>query len=49
MVNTITAGVIAPAVFHSPKAMAVAMLALMLTGFALALYYRDTRRRGLKP
>ncbi len=47
MVNTITAGVIAPAVFHSPKAMAVAMLALMLTGFACwRLYYRDTRRRA---
>jgi DHA1 family bicyclomycin/chloramphenicol resistance-like MFS transporter len=47
MVNTITAGVVAPAVFHSPKAMAVAMAAMMLTGFACwRLHYRGTRRRG---
>lgn len=47
MVNTVTAGVIAPAVFHSPKAMAVAMMAMMLTGFTCwRLYYRRTRRRA---
>jgi DHA1 family bicyclomycin/chloramphenicol resistance-like MFS transporter len=47
MVNTITAGVVAPAVFHSPKAMAVAMAAMMFTGFSCwRLYYRGTRRRG---
>ena len=34
MVNTITAGVIAPAVFHDPRWMAVAMVAMMATGFA---------------
>jgi DHA1 family bicyclomycin/chloramphenicol resistance-like MFS transporter len=46
MVNTITAGVIAPAVFHSPKAMAVAMAVMMATGFGCwRLYYRGTRRR----
>jgi hypothetical protein len=46
MVNTITAGMIAPAVFHSPKAMAVAMAAMMLTGFSCwRLYHRGTRRR----
>jgi len=45
-VNTITAGVIAPAVFHSPKAMAVAMMAMMLTGFTCwRLYHARTRRR----
>jgi len=47
MVNTITAGVVAPAVFHSPKAMAVAMAAMVFTGFACwRLYYKGTRRRG---
>jgi len=47
MVNTISAGVVAPAVFHSPKAMAVAMAAMMFTGFACwRLYYKGTRRRG---
>lgn len=47
MVNTITAGVIAPAVFHSPKAMAVAMAAMMATGFTCwRLYYRGTKRRA---
>jgi len=45
MVNTTTAGFIAPAVFHSPKAMAIAMAAMMLTGFTCwRLSYRRTRR-----
>jgi DHA1 family bicyclomycin/chloramphenicol resistance-like MFS transporter len=34
MVNTVTAGLIAPAVFHDTRWMAVAMAAMMLTGFA---------------
>ena len=45
MINTITAGVIAPAVFHDTRWMAVAMAAMMLTGFACwRLYYARTRR-----
>lgn len=46
MVNTLTAGVIAPAVFHDPRWMAVAMAAMMLTGFASwRLYHAGARRR----
>jgi DHA1 family bicyclomycin/chloramphenicol resistance-like MFS transporter len=45
MVNTVTAGLIAPAVFHDPRWMAVAMVALMLSGFTCwRLYYKGTRR-----
>ena len=45
MVNTITAGLIAPAVFHDTRWMAVAMMALMLTGFACwRLFHVSTRR-----
>ncbi|HEX5629405.1 MAG TPA: multidrug effflux MFS transporter [Usitatibacteraceae bacterium] len=45
MVNTITAGLIAPAVFHDPRWMAVAMAAMMLTGFTCwRLYHARTRR-----
>jgi DHA1 family bicyclomycin/chloramphenicol resistance-like MFS transporter len=44
MINTVTAGLIAPAVFHDPRWMAVAMAAMMLTGFTCwRLYYRSTR------
>ncbi len=47
MVNTVTAGVIAPAVFHDPRWMAVAMAAMMLAGFASwRLYYRGHKRRA---
>ncbi|HRE13778.1 MAG TPA: multidrug effflux MFS transporter [Usitatibacteraceae bacterium] len=47
IVNTVTAGIVAPAVFHSPKAMAVAMMAMMLTGFTCwRLYYRSLPRRS---
>jgi DHA1 family bicyclomycin/chloramphenicol resistance-like MFS transporter len=46
MVNTITAGVIAPAVFHDPRWMAVAMAAMMASGFACwRLYHRGTRHK----
>ncbi len=45
MVNTITAGVIAPAVFHDPRWMAVGMAAMMLTGFTCwRLYYAGARK-----
>ena len=44
MINTVTAGVIAPAVFHDTRWMAVAMAAMMLTGFACwRMYYAGTR------
>ncbi len=44
MVNTITAGLIAPAVFHDTRWMAVAMATLMLTGFGCwRLYYAGAR------
>jgi DHA1 family bicyclomycin/chloramphenicol resistance-like MFS transporter len=47
MVNTITAGVIAPAVFHDPRWMAVAMAAMMLTGFvSWRLYHAGARHKG---
>ena len=46
MLNTITAGVIAPAVFHDTRWMAVAMAAMMLSGFACwRLYLAGARRR----
>jgi len=45
MLNTITAGVIAPAVFHDTRWMAVAMAAMMLAGFACwRLYYKSSRK-----
>jgi DHA1 family bicyclomycin/chloramphenicol resistance-like MFS transporter len=45
MINTVTAGVIAPAVFHDTRWMAVAMAAMMLTGFACwRMYHAGTRR-----
>ena len=45
MVNTITAGIIAPAVFHDTRWMAVAMMALMLTGFGCwRLFHASTKR-----
>ena len=44
MINTVTAGVIAPAVFHDTRWMAVAMAAMMLTGFVCwRMYYAGTR------
>ena len=45
MVNTLTAGVIAPAAFHDPRWMAVAMAAMMLTGFACwRIHHAGSRR-----
>jgi DHA1 family bicyclomycin/chloramphenicol resistance-like MFS transporter len=47
MINTVTAGLIAPAVFHDPRWMAVAMAAMMLTGFTCwRLYYSSTRHHS---
>jgi MFS transporter, DHA1 family, multidrug resistance protein len=47
MINTITAGIIAPAVFHDTRWMAVAMAAMMLTGFACwRLYHAGARRNA---
>ncbi len=46
MINTITAGVIAPAVFHDTRWMAVAMAGLMLSGFTCWRgYHAGVRRR----
>ncbi|MEO5695364.1 MAG: multidrug effflux MFS transporter [Usitatibacter sp.] len=52
MVNVVTAGVISPLVWNSPRALALAMLAMMLLGFtSWRLYLRSTRRvaRQLPP
>lgn len=45
MINTITAGVIAPAVFHDTRWMAVAMALMMLTGFGCWRLYHTTWRQ----
>jgi len=46
MINTLTAGIIAPAVFHDPRWMAVAMVAMMATGFTCWRgYHAGARRR----
>jgi DHA1 family bicyclomycin/chloramphenicol resistance-like MFS transporter len=46
LINTLVAGVIAPAVFHDTRWMAVAMAAMMLAGFTCwRLYYTGTRHR----
>ncbi|MBL0142054.1 MAG: multidrug effflux MFS transporter [Betaproteobacteria bacterium] len=46
MINTITAGIIAPAVFHDTRWMAVAMAVMMLAGFACwRAYYAGMRRQ----
>lgn len=44
MVNTLTAGVISPALFHSTRWLAVGMVAMMLTGLASWLGYRRMQR-----
>ena len=47
MLNTITAGVIAPAVFHDTRWMAVAMAAMMLAGFTCwRFYYKGTLHKA---
>lgn len=44
MLNTLTAGIIAPAVFHDTRWMAAAMAAMMLAGFGCwRLYYKSAR------
>ncbi len=52
MVNVLTAGVISPLLWHSPLALALGMLVMMLLGLgSWALYLRSTRRvaRRLPP
>jgi DHA1 family bicyclomycin/chloramphenicol resistance-like MFS transporter len=47
MVNTVTAGLVAPAVFHDVRWLAVGMVAMMFLGLASwLLYLRSARRRG---
>jgi DHA1 family bicyclomycin/chloramphenicol resistance-like MFS transporter len=46
MVNTVTAGIIAPALFHDTRWMAVGMAAMMLTGFACWRFDHVLRRRA---
>jgi DHA1 family bicyclomycin/chloramphenicol resistance-like MFS transporter len=50
MVNTLTAGVIAPAVFHDPRGLALGMAVMMFLGLASWLaYLRSSRRRTRVP
>jgi len=51
MVNVLTAGVVSPLVWHSPKSLAVGMLVMMLLGFGCwTLYLRTTQvKRGDLP
>jgi DHA1 family bicyclomycin/chloramphenicol resistance-like MFS transporter len=47
MVNTLTAGVIAPALFHDPRWLALGMAAMMFLGLSSWLaYLRSSRRRA---
>ena len=46
MLNTLTAGVIAPAVFDDPRGLALAMAAMMGVGLASWALYRASARRG---
>jgi DHA1 family bicyclomycin/chloramphenicol resistance-like MFS transporter len=50
MVNTLTAGVISPAVSDDPKWLAIGMVAMMSIGLgAWLLYLRDVRRTPPPP
>jgi DHA1 family bicyclomycin/chloramphenicol resistance-like MFS transporter len=50
MCNVLTSGVIAPLVWSDPRALAVAMLAMMLVGLgSWSLYLRSARRRSAQP
>jgi DHA1 family bicyclomycin/chloramphenicol resistance-like MFS transporter len=44
MVNTVQAGLVSPAVSHSPRWLAVGMMAMMLGGLACWLAYRKGRQ-----
>jgi DHA1 family bicyclomycin/chloramphenicol resistance-like MFS transporter len=44
MVNVLTAGVVSPLLWHSPRALALGMLAMMLVGFASWRGYLRTTR-----
>ena len=47
MVNVLTAGVVSPLVWHSPRWLAIAMTAMMLVGFASwRLYLRSARHKA---
>ena len=47
MVNVLTAGVVSPLVWHAPRWLAIAMLAMMLVGYASwRLYLRSTRQKA---
>lgn len=50
MVNVLTAGVVSPLLWHSPRGLAFGMLAMMLVGFASwRLYLGTARRRAARP
>jgi DHA1 family bicyclomycin/chloramphenicol resistance-like MFS transporter len=50
MVNTLTAGVISPALWHDPRWLAVGMVAMMLCGLGSWWgYLRLSRRRSARP
>lgn len=50
MVNTLTAGVVAPLLFHDPRLLAAGMVAMMACGLtSWALYRRSTLRRARTP
>jgi DHA1 family bicyclomycin/chloramphenicol resistance-like MFS transporter len=46
MVNVLTAGVISPLLWHSPRALSLGMLGMMLTGFASWRLYQHTTQRA---
>jgi DHA1 family bicyclomycin/chloramphenicol resistance-like MFS transporter len=47
MVNTLTAGIVAPALFHDTRWLAVGMVAMMLIGLSSWLaYLRSARRKA---
>jgi len=49
MVNTLNAGLVAPALFHSPRWLAVGMFAMTTAGFAAWLGYRHLQRALIAP
>jgi DHA1 family bicyclomycin/chloramphenicol resistance-like MFS transporter len=49
VVNAVTAGIISPAVSHSPRALAVAMIALMAGGLASWLLFVKSSRGRTRP
>ena len=50
MVNTLTAGVIAPLLFHDPRLLASGMALMLACGVACwTLYLRSARRKPREP